>query len=403
MSQDSSAASWRERSSVARESMGEQERFADGIDAALQSDLVRASWLAEEARTLGTEREMRAVSDLMARQEALREQIARARRSDSTGMAPRIDGLYRTCRDELHALEARIVALKHTSIDNMSADLDRARTNLAMMHSRTSRLWPEGKADFHTAMTRLESELERSGRSIAAFAETPDDHWAEAKERFDRDWNAIQREIEAYAVALGMVARTALGATPVGLFDNWWVVALRGVLGLTLSAVVLSQSATMALSFNTVVGVYALINGALQIVEAMAAGARSEHWQALLAAGIVGVVVGVLALATPVTIGISMVFIAAWAVAQGVLEAVAARRLRVHVQDEWILATHGAAWIVFGLLTASIPMTRITALLVLFGAFLFASGLLLISLGLRMWTIRRRVGGASESPLAEPA
>jgi uncharacterized membrane protein HdeD (DUF308 family) len=272
-----------------------------------------------------------------------------------------------------------------------------------MMHSRTARLGIQGSGKFHAGLNRLERELHHASAAIASIAQTPDDHWAVAKERLDREFDALQREMAAYDIALGMVASTSTGATPMGLFDNGWVVALRGVLGIVLSAVILSRSASQQLSFVSMVGIYALLNGALQIVEAVSAGARQERWQTLLAAGIIGIVVGVFAIASPITTGLSMLVLALWAIAQGVLEAVAARRLRANLRDEWILTTQGTAWVVFGLLIAWIPMTRISALLGLFGAFLFASGLLLLSLGMRLWSIRRRVGSVGDSNVAELA
>jgi uncharacterized membrane protein HdeD (DUF308 family) len=108
--------------------------------------------------------------------------------------------------------------------------------------------------------------------------------------------------------------------------------------------------------------------------------------------------VGIFALAFPEAA--LVVLVAAWSLGTGILEIVAALRLRKHIEGEWALALSGGLSVLFGLLLANIDLGRVV-LAYLIGAYAVFFGVLLLFLGfqLRTWrTAPGRQGNAVPRP-----
>jgi uncharacterized membrane protein HdeD (DUF308 family) len=77
--------------------------------------------------------------------------------------------------------------------------------------------------------------------------------------------------------------------------------------------------------------------------------------------------------------------VAAWAIVTGVLEIVGAIRLRREIEGEWALILAGALSVIFGVLLVVIPAPAgLLSLLWLIGAYAVASGVILIILAFRV-------------------
>jgi uncharacterized membrane protein HdeD (DUF308 family) len=87
-----------------------------------------------------------------------------------------------------------------------------------------------------------------------------------------------------------------------------------------------------------------------------------------------------------------------WAIATGVLEIVAAIRLRDEIEGEWLLALGGLASVVFGVLLLARPGAGALAVLWLIGAYAIVFGVLLVVLGLRARGFARVVEVARPVP-----
>ena len=143
------------------------------------------------------------------------------------------------------------------------------------------------------------------------------------------------------------------------LIDNWWLLALRGVFALAFALFGLwldSASGTWLLTaiaqagLVILFGVLAFAAGACTIVAAVRGAERHERWLPLLLDGvIICLAAGFILLAPRLDLVWLARLVAAWAVVGGVLELMAARHLRRHLQDEWLLAVAGLASLGFGL------------------------------------------------------
>ena len=81
----------------------------------------------------------------------------------------------------------------------------------------------------------------------------------------------------------------------------------------------------------------------------------------------------------------------------GVLQVLAAIRLRREIHGEWLLALGGVLSVLFGIALVVWPASGALALVVLIGAYAVVFGVVLIALGLRL----RRLGGPASVPSHE--
>src|SRR5262252_4285806 len=122
------------------------------------------------------------------------------------------------------------------------------------------------------------------------------------------------------------------------LTRNWWLVALRGTL-----AVIFGVAAFVwpGATFEVLVllfGAYASLDGVLTFSFGLMAAGDGEQWWPLVLAGILGIGLGVVTFARPAAMGEALVYVIGfWAIVTGLLEIVAAIRLRDVVIGEWLM------------------------------------------------------------------
>ena len=132
-------------------------------------------------------------------------------------------------------------------------------------------------------------------------------------------------------------------------------------------------------------GAFAFVDGILLFGFGLLAAGEHDQWWPLVLSGILGVVVGVLTLFQPAAVALGLVFvIGIWAVVTGLLEIVAAVRLRKLITTEWLMAFTGVVSIIFGVLVLAQPASGALALVYLFGFYAVLVGVLQISFGLRL-------------------
>jgi uncharacterized membrane protein HdeD (DUF308 family) len=166
---------------------------------------------------------------------------------------------------------------------------------------------------------------------------------------------------------------------------NWWLVALRGTL-----AVIFGAAAFVwpGLTFEVLVllfGAYALVDGVIVLSFGLMAAGDGQRWWPLVLGGVVGIATGVLTFVQPAAMALALVYvIGAWAIVTGILEIVAAIRLRKVITSEWLMGFSGVLSIVFGALALAQPGSGALALVFLFGFYAILAGISQISLGFRL-------------------
>lgn len=182
------------------------------------------------------------------------------------------------------------------------------------------------------------------------------------------------------------------------LADRWWTLVLRGAAALIFGILTFIAPGASLFALVVLFGAYAIVNGAIAVALAARAPHGEPRWGWLLFEGIASVVAGVLTLIWPgITALVLLLFIAAWAIATGIGQVVAAVRLRKTIRGEWLLALTGVLSIAFGVLLFLFPGAGALAVVLWIGAYAIVFGALLIALGVRL-----RNWGRSSARVAPP-
>ncbi|HEX6748047.1 MAG TPA: HdeD family acid-resistance protein [Longimicrobium sp.] len=181
------------------------------------------------------------------------------------------------------------------------------------------------------------------------------------------------------------------------LSRNWWAVALRGACGILFGILTFLAPGISLAALVLLYGAWALADGVLAIASAVRRRTE-ERWWVLVLKGSLGIAAGVVTLFWPGVTAMALLYvIAAWALASGVLEVAAAIRLRKVITGEWLLALSGVLSIVVGVLLMLFPGTGALAVVLWIGAYALVSGALLVALALRLRA--RRKSGTPYAPL----
>jgi uncharacterized membrane protein HdeD (DUF308 family) len=168
------------------------------------------------------------------------------------------------------------------------------------------------------------------------------------------------------------------------LAQNWWAIAIRGVLGILFGIIAFVFTGVTILSIVLVFAAYLLVDGIFAIVAAVRAARRHDRWGMLTLEGIVNIITAAIAVAVPgLTVLAFVLIIAAWAIITGVLELVAAFRLNIQHGRVW-LAVGGLASIVFGALLIVAPLAGAIVLTWWLGAYALVFGAALLVLASRL-------------------
>ena len=176
------------------------------------------------------------------------------------------------------------------------------------------------------------------------------------------------------------------------LSGNWWALLLRGLLAIAFGVLTWTQPGISLAALVLLFGVFALADGVLGIWTAISGRRDNAHWWVLLLWGLVSAAVGILSFVYPAVTTIALLyFIAIWAVIIGVLQIIAAVRLRKEIKGEWLLGLAGFASVVFGVLLLVHPGAGVLTVLWLIGAYAVLTGILLVVLAFKVKGLRGKI------------
>jgi uncharacterized membrane protein HdeD (DUF308 family) len=168
------------------------------------------------------------------------------------------------------------------------------------------------------------------------------------------------------------------------LARNWWLIALRGLLGALFGLIALFFPGPTILSLVLLFSAYMLVDGLFSLYAAGRAAFRHERWGVLLLQGLASIATGAIAFLWPgITVLAFVLLIAAWSIVSGCLMLAAASRL---AQDHgrWWLALGGVASLIFGILMILAPLAGAIVLTWWIGAYALVFGVALIVLAFKL-------------------
>lgn len=168
------------------------------------------------------------------------------------------------------------------------------------------------------------------------------------------------------------------------LAQNWWAVALRGLLGIVFGLIALFVPGATMLSLVLFFSAYMLVDGLFTIIAAVRAARQGERWGFLVLEGIVNAAVAAVAAIWPgLTLIAFILMIAAWALVSGGFMLAAAFRLKQDHGRGW-LAFGGAVSIIYGGLLIVAPLVGAVVLTWWLGAYALVFGVALVVAALKL-------------------
>lgn len=187
-------------------------------------------------------------------------------------------------------------------------------------------------------------------------------------------------------------AALAAGSMAYELAKKWWVLLIRGVLLIIVGLLAFASPITWVIF----VGVGILLDGISMLFAGFSDQPAGGHRWPLVIIGVLGLLAGLIVLWNPALGAITLTYvIAAWAVVVGVLEIISAIRLREEIDNEWWLILTGVLAVIFGILVFTNVLAGILTIAWVFGIFAIVVGVLSIVLAFRVRDFGKQIGAVS--------
>ena len=171
----------------------------------------------------------------------------------------------------------------------------------------------------------------------------------------------------------------------------WWVFLLRGLLGIVFGVLAFAMPALTLTTLVIFWGAYAFTDGVVALWAAITGNTDNDNRWLVGLQGVIGVAAGVLTFLLPVLTGLSLLMlIAAWSLAVGVLQIVAAVKLRKEITSELWLGLSGVVSILFAFFVIARPGEGALAVIWTIGGYSIIFGATLVAFAFRV----RKAAGA---------
>ena len=193
------------------------------------------------------------------------------------------------------------------------------------------------------------------------------------------------------------------------LTSRWWLLALRGVVAVLFGILAIAWPGVTITALAYLFGFYALVDGLVSLSSGLMPDRRSgarRMWENLTGAGrptgferlwlvlvgIAGIAAGIIAFVWPGRTALVLLYlIAFWAIFIGVMQILAAVRLRREIDNEWWLIAGGAAAVVFGVIAFADPRSGALSVVWLIALYAILFGVTLLMLAFRLRAGRGRL------------
>ena len=177
------------------------------------------------------------------------------------------------------------------------------------------------------------------------------------------------------------------------LARNWWLVEIRGVAAIAFGLLAFLWPGLTLLVLVTLFAAYMLIDGiALLVSLRRAEPATSGHRLAVALMGILGVAVGIATIVWPTITALALLYLVAfWAITLGLVQVIAAIRLRRDISGELWFVVGGMLTVVFGVFILAFPGSGLLSLVWIVGAWAIVFGITNLVLAWRLRGLHQQI------------
>ena len=190
------------------------------------------------------------------------------------------------------------------------------------------------------------------------------------------------------------------------LLRSWWLLALRGAVTLMFGAAAILWPAMTLVTLAALFAAFALVAGAVSVWSAVRQRSVDRRWWLLLLLGASSLAAGMVAASHPELTTMALgLLVGAHALVSGILEVTLALRMRQRIRGESLLLASGIVSVGFGVTVLMFPSgAGALALAWSIGLYATVSGAMLLALSLRMcsWSRQQRRNRASPPIAVSP-
>lgn len=172
-----------------------------------------------------------------------------------------------------------------------------------------------------------------------------------------------------------MSTRLTSGMSGVFPGNYWWLAVLRGFVALLFGIAVLFRPGISLSVLLMLFGAYALASGILAVISSVSLGILHKRWWAMLAEGLVGILIGFITFFWPVaTVMAVLVLVAIWAIVTGALQIAASVSRFGPAAGSWLFGIGGVLSVALGVLLIAYPGVGILTLTLFLGIWAIVFG-----------------------------
>jgi uncharacterized membrane protein HdeD (DUF308 family) len=180
------------------------------------------------------------------------------------------------------------------------------------------------------------------------------------------------------------------------LAENWWAIALRGVAAVVFGAIALLLPGVTILALTLLFAIYMAADGVLAITAAIRASHQHQRWGWLGLEAVADFIAAAIAFIWPIVTVLAFIYLMGlWAIVSGALLIVAAFRLHP-LHGRWLMVLGGIVSVIWGVLLLASPLTGALVLTWWIAGYALFFGGALLALGFRL---RARRGSPSSGQL----
>ena len=173
------------------------------------------------------------------------------------------------------------------------------------------------------------------------------------------------------------------------LTRNWWAYAIQGLAALAFGILTLIWPHISLRVMIALFGAFAVVNGIMLVAGSFDAAKQRLHWGSLLAAGILSVIVGLVAWFWPGLTALAVLYlVVAWAIVTGILYVVGSVELHDFVPHAWLMTLAGVLSLALGVVLAVDPRDGILSLVLVVGLYAIIAGIAELAFAFRLRTLR---------------
>lgn len=166
------------------------------------------------------------------------------------------------------------------------------------------------------------------------------------------------------------------------LHRSWWALLLRGIFVIIFGIAALSIPELTAGALAVFFGVLAVLDGIIIIAESLLN--RFERWGVMVAAGLLSIIAGGLAILWPgMVVLVILYIIAGRSLLVGIMEIITAIRLKKIMDNEWMMILSGAISVIFSVVIFLHPEIALEALILMMGLVALFIGVIMLILAFK--------------------